>query len=388
MDEQIVEKALAIGSNIVESNSRKFLKKRHLYPALEKSVENPQLATVMVGLRGTGKTVLLSQLAGGRKYAFLQMDYAPLKGQDLYDVLAYLYKVKGADFIVLDEFQDCMDFSSVKAFFEEAKGEVSLVITGSSAVALYPPELTRRVETLTLEPLSFREYLFFKQGVELPWLSLAQVLEGEWRGLSVYSPFIPEYMRRALPYLLETDAGILPLIDKIVRHDLVVFRKISQENISEVEKILLSTAVSTGETSFGSLSNKSGVEKTQVMRYFSLLKDALLLKEVPPAASSTRQVFKERKFYLTPPFRQGICAELGREADKGMLREEFFVQHAFKHSPKFLPGKGMPDFAIGKHSFEVGGPGKDKRQKPDYLVVDGRTPSKGELPLVAFGFLY
>ncbi len=388
MDEHIVEKALAIGTNIIESNYKKYPKKRYLHQILKKEIDNKELITILMGLRGTGKTVLISQLIAGKKYAYLQMDYAPMKGQDLHDVLVYLHKVKGMDVLVLDEFQDSMDFSSVKAFYEETKGEVSLVITGSSAVALYPPELTRRVKTLTLEPLSFREYLFFKKDIELQPLFLNDIIEGKWKDLIVYSPIISEYMRIALPYMLETEASILDLIDRIIRHDLVVFRKINQENIAEVEKILFSLAVSKGETSFSSLSNKTGVEKTQVMRYISLLRDVLLLKEVPSSGSPSRAILKERKFYLTPPFRQGICNELGLWVDIGMLREEFFIQHTFRYSPSYVWGRGMPDFMIGGKTYEVGGPSKKREQQSNYVVVDGKVPGKDELPLIAFGFLY
>jgi len=388
MDENIVEKGLMIGANIVETNAKRYPKKRYLYGEVERSLEDRHSINILMGLRGAGKSVLLSQALAGKKYAYLQMDYAPLKSQNLYDMLQHLYKVKGMETIVLDEFQDCMDFSSLKAFHEETKGEVAILVSGSSAVALYPVELTRRVSKLILQPLSFREYLFFKKDILLSLLTLDEIIEGKGKDLIVYSSSIKEYMSESLPYLLEKEANILELLDKIIRHDLVVFRKINYENVAEVEKVVLSLALSKGETSFTSLSNKTGVEKTQIMRYISLLAEALLIKEVLPHGTSGHAVLKERKIYLTPPFRHGICKELRAEPDIGTLREEFFIQHTFGLSPKYLYGKGMPDFAIGKMTFEVGGPSKNWKQVPDYLVVDEKVPGKGELPLVAFGFLY
>ena len=383
-----MEKGLIIGTNIVETNAKKYQKKRYLYQEVERAIANKHAITILMGLRGAGKTVLLSQVLVGKKYAYLQLDYAPLKSINLYDLLQYLHKVKGINLIVLDEFQDCMDFSSLKAFHEETKGDVTLLVSGSSAVALYPTELTRRVNKLVLQPLSFREYLYFKKDITTLTLTINEIIEGKGKELIVHSASIKEYLSEALPYMLDKESSILELIDKTIRHDLVVFRKISSENVSEVEKVLLSIALSKGQTSFNSLSEKTGVEKTQVMRYIALLKDALIINELMPHGAPSHAVLKERKFYLTPPFRYGICKEIKVEPDVGMLREEFFIHHVFSSSPKYMWGKGMPDFIIGKKTFEVGGPAKKRKQLPDYLVIDEKIPGDGELPLVAFGFLY
>lgn len=388
MDEGILEKGLIIGANIVETNAKKYQKQRYLYPAVNNAIKNRNIISILMGLRGTGKTVLLSQLITGKKYSYLQMDYAPLKNLNLYDILQYLHKVKGSEIIVLDEFQDSMDFSSIKAFFEETKGQVSLLISGSSAIALYPNELIRRVNKLVLEPLSFREYLYFKRGIEKPVLSINEIIEDKYRDILVYAPLIKEYMAEALPYMLETEANIIELIDKIIRYDLMVFRKLNYENVREVEKILLTLAFAKGQTSFNALSNKTGIEKTQVMRYIALLKEALLIKDITASGSLNRTILKEQKIYLTPPFRYGICKELRVETDIGTLREEFFIQHTYEHGPRYIYGKGMPDFLVKGKRFEIGGPAKHWEQKPDYLVVDDKVPGKGELPLVAFGFTY
>lgn len=87
MDETILEKALAIGANIVETNAKKYIKRRYLSDELAKAIENKNTINILAGLRGTGKTVLLSQLISGKKYSYLQMDYAPLKSLNLYEVL-------------------------------------------------------------------------------------------------------------------------------------------------------------------------------------------------------------------------------------------------------------------------------------------------------------
>jgi len=389
MDEGILEKALAIGANIVESNAGKYSIRRYLYSELELSTENKNHITVLAGLRGAGKTVLLSQLASGKKYSYLQMDYAPLKSLELYDLLSYLYRSKGSDLIILDEFQECMDFSSLKAFYEETKGEVSVVVSGSSAVALHrPPELARRTKNLFLQPLSFREYLLFKKGIKLPVLTFEEIREGKANSLLIHSPLIKDYMAESLPYMLGGDANVMDLIDKIIRHDLMVFRKLDYGNVTEIEKVLVSLALSKGETSYTSISNSIGVEKTQIMRYMSLLEEALVLKELLPEGAAGRVAAKERKIYFTPPFRSGILRELGAEPEVGIMREEFFVQHVFDSSLKYLWGEGRPDFSFMGKTFEVGGARKGKEQGADYLVVDGKVPGKGELPLVAFGFLY
>ncbi len=383
LDRDVVEKGLVIGSRIVENNS-KYAYKRYLYPGLSKSIENRHSITILVGLRGTGKTVLVSQVLSGKNYAYLPMDYTPLKSQPLYDMLEYIHVSKGAEYIALDEFQESLQFDEIKAFYEAYKGEVSLVLTGSAALAFYPRELARRVERLTLEPLSFREFLALSRGIEEKRTTLDRILSGRWRHLLHYSQFIPDYMANALPYLLQFKSDIFELLKKFLRDDLITFRKLDMENIVEIEKTLYAIAISSEQISLTGLSQRIGVAKSQLHRYIELLKDGLVLKEVLPKGG---KVHKEKKLYLTPPIRAGILKSIGKPFNVGILREEFFVQHTLNLGLEFDP-KTTADFYLAGDTYEIGGPGKTWEQGSDYLVVDGKLPGKGELPLVAFGFLY
>ena len=193
-------------------------------------------------------------------------------------------------------------------------------------------------------------------------------------------------MAKALPYMLKSDADIFELITKFLRHDLIAFRKMDMENVLEIEKLLYNIALSSEQLSLSSLSQRIGINKTQVHRYLQLLNDGLILKEVR-ARGKVKALQKDKKIYLTPPIRTAILDKLKKPRNRGLEREEFFVQHAFHLGLSYDPGSHT-DFYIGKESYEIGGPGKTRRQKPDYLVVDSKLPGKNELPLVAFGFLY
>jgi len=99
-------------------------------------------------------------------------------------------------------------------------------------------------------------------------------------------------------------------------------------------------------------------------------------------------VKKEPNAYLTIPLRK-FFAKQGVEINKGALREEFFVNHMRKLC--YLKGKRgekTPDFKVNDIIIEIGGEGKTKYQKPDYIAVDGLSTVSNKIPLFLFGFVY
>lgn len=85
-------------------------------------------------------------------------------------------------------------------------------------------------------------------------------------------------------------------------------------------------------------------------------------------------------------------ALIGKEPDKGNLRETFFAnQLRYAHRVELSP---ISDFVVdGKYTFEVGGQGKSSKQIAErddaYLVVDDTEYGSGNrIPLWMFGFLY
>jgi len=59
---------------------------------------------------------------------------------------------------------------------------VRVIFTSSTSLSLFESvyDLSRRVLLKKLYPFSFREYLYFKHNVNIPPLSLSDILDGNW----------------------------------------------------------------------------------------------------------------------------------------------------------------------------------------------------------------
>jgi len=124
-----------------------------------------------------------------------------------------------------------------------------------------------------------------------------------------------------------------------------------------------------------------------VMRFLADVEKTEVLKRVYPCGEGIKMVRKEAKYYLPFPYRFSLCASSDKRPDIGSLREEFFVNHC---DGCYLKTRDIAtaDFKIKNKTFEIGGKSKRKRQKADYIILDGLDTSQNRIPLFLFGFLY
>jgi hypothetical protein len=78
----------------------------------------------------------------------------------------------------------------------------------------------------------------------------------------------------------------------------------------------------------------------------------------------------------------------GKRTDPGSLREEFFINHTECNYIKTTKEKTTADFKVGNKTFEIGGASKNRKQKPDYLVIEGLDTTANKIPLFLIGFAY
>ena len=153
-------------------------KKRLVLSQIEKYIDHKN-AIVVTGMRQVGKTTLM-------RYVFEQIinkpkiwfDFDNPLDQKIFENVEYrnIYEnlkrqSKAADneriFIFIDEIQNLPEITKVMKFLIDQYG-VKFFVTGSSSFYLknlFPESLSGRKFLYELAPLSFREYLYFKEKI-------------------------------------------------------------------------------------------------------------------------------------------------------------------------------------------------------------------------------
>ncbi len=136
--------------------------------------------TIMSGLRGVGKTTLLTQLylhpkiKSATKF-YLSLDQAQLVGAEMADVIAALEaklgqplaEAKEPIFIFLDEVHSLPKWSLAAKILYDRCPKMFLVCTSSSALALWTtPDIARRARFVRVGPLSLPEAIFINASMD------------------------------------------------------------------------------------------------------------------------------------------------------------------------------------------------------------------------------
>jgi predicted AAA+ superfamily ATPase len=385
-------------SNLITTSRRlltwagKFERRRFLYNEL-RSIDNEYYVGIK-GLRGVGKTVLLIQLAReAEKSVYFSADSVLIKPFSLYEVVKALAEM-GYQNVFIDEIHRKPEWSEdLKSLYDEH--EVRVFFSGSSSIDIVnlSADLSRRVVLKELPPASFREWLNIKRGFSIPRCPLKEVFSRTFDLSDMYTEIATlwrEYMEKG--GVLYPESGFYDALEnsirKVILEDLSALREISVKYETDAYRLLYYVAKSAPfEAKYSSIANELGVSKNMAIRLVDDLSKAGLIHVVQPCRSSR----KEPKLYLTVPLRM-FFARKGFEVNAGALREEFFVNHLRWVSPlcylKGARGEKTADFRVGDVIIEVGGKGKSRYQRPDYIAVDGLVTGRGRVPLFLFGLVY
>jgi len=391
----------AIVTRVLENNSENLKKlenikkKRVVFKNLLKISKEGEYFLGITGLRGIGKTILLLQLTKENNGVYFSADDRELRGIDLYDIITALSEA-GHSKIFIDEIHTKPNWDNdLKSVFDENMGYVCF--TGSSSIKLktLKADLSRRVVIEHLKPASFREWLEIKKNISLPLLSLEEIIKKKvklarefgylHKQLSVY------YMHGGVLYDAKTDfhKTILSTIETIATKDLSVIRNVDPDIEESFFKLLYLIANSKPlELTYSKIGETVGKNKTWVMRFLLEIEKTEVIKRVYAKGNAMQAVRKEAKYYLPFPYRSSLCKSQEKKPDVGSLREEFFINHIECNYIKSSKEKTTADFKVKNKTFEVGGEGKNRKQKADYRVIDGLDTAANKIPLFLIGLTY
>ncbi len=361
------------------------------------------------GPKGAGKTTLLLQwlkyeLGAGSDALYVTADHPWFFTNSLLELAGDFVKYGGKHLLV-DEIHQYPNWSGELKNIYDAHSSLQVIITASSALDLYrgAADLSRRLLSFELPGLSFREYLALVHNINLPVVSLEELLashlELSRKCLSRFRPLplFRDYWRSGyLPFVLEGDgafyqARLLETVNATLERDLRAIEGYTASNIQKIKKLLGVLAESVPfEPNISSLAGKLGMGRDTINNFIQHLSSARLLNLLNTATKGVAALQKPDKIYLE---NTNLSYALKGEPNLGTLRETFFLNQLRNAGYKVsLPSKG--DFLIEeKLVVEVGGKNKEGKQIRDipnaFIAADDiETGFRNKIPLWLFGFLY
>ena len=324
-------------------------------------------ATVMLGPRRVGKTVMIKQLVSEAisngidpcTILYVSIDTPIYSGKSLENFLGLMQKkVHGKQRIVIfDEIQYLRHWEVHLKDLVDTYKDIKFIATGSAAAALRLKSQESgagRFSDFTLPPLTFYEFLTFL-GEDNSIIDIEQVKNEKGIRRPRYAvKNIDALNRRFIDYL---NFGGYPevvlndtirnnpeqfirndIIDKVLLKDLPNLYGIQE--IQELNKLFAFLAYNAGnEASFENISQGSGITKPTIKRYIEYLESAFLIIKVSNVDDNCRSMTRERNFkiYLNnPSMRAALFTPVSADDSNGIGHlTESAIFSQWQHSPQF-----------------------------------------------------
>lgn len=381
--------------NQLDNTSTTFVR----YP--QNSIRWDARLNAILGARGVGKTTLMFQhikLAGQRDMSMVVFaDDIFFSHHTLLDMADTFYK-NGGKYLYIDEVHKYNNWSTeIKNIYDQIPG-LSIVYTGSSILDLEKggADLSRRQLKNYMYGMSFREWLQMVKNIEVPQLTLEQILAG--------NIVFPYNKHRPLPLFKEyLECGYYPfgrdinfierinaVVDQTLETDIPQFAGLSVGVMRKIKQLMqIISQITPFKPNYSDLARDLTVNRNDLKEYLFYLEKSGLIQNLSASDHGLNLLAKVEKVYLdNTNLMFALCGGL---PDTGNLRETFFFnQMKVRHS---VYSSEVADFLVDGHTFEVGGRKKGKKQIAGqvdaYVVKDDIEYTDGNvIPLWAFGLTY
>lgn len=362
----------------------------------------------IVGSRGAGKTTLMLQhlkenYGAGNDAVYLSLDNTYFTRHSLIDTVI-TFSNAGGKTLFLDEVHKYPNWSiELKNIYDDFP-ELKVVFSGSSMLELYKGQgdLSRRLSSYKLPPLSLREFIELEHKISFPVFKLEDILENhveisneigsKIKPVAVFKDYL-EY--GALPFYKESRGKyherLVNVINMILDYDLPSITPIHYMHVVKIKMLLkIISDMVPFKPNVTKLASQTQIDRKTVLKYLDLLNRSELISLLNPYSASDSVFTKPTKIYLgNPNLMFSLCDE---KPNIGTLRETFFyqqlsVKHKVYHSRE-------SDFLVdNKYTFEIGGRKKGAAQikglENAFIAADDMEYGFGnKIPLWMFGFLY
>ena len=362
------------------------------------------------GPKGVGKSTMMLQYIKqhyaymDRQALYVSCDDAYFATHSLLDLAEQLYLTRGKH-LFIDEIHKYENWSREIKEIYDSYPTMKMVISGSSLLSLTEgdADLSRRCINHDIQGLSFREFLHFYKGIEMPIYpledvltnpaSLIQEMNSKGRPVALFQ----EYLRNGYyPYYLNNETDYYLAIQQVVNHtiddELTKICKVDVGNTRKIKALMTMLCASEPyQLDISKLSVQSGLKRETVVAYLNYMDKAKLLHLLYCDLVNAKRMQKPDKIYIDNS--NMLYAWATTPVRIGTARETFVVnQLSAKHQVEF--GKKKGDFKIdGIYTIEVRGEDKDSRQIANlpnsYILADNIETAIGhKLPIWVVGFLY
>ena len=362
------------------------------------------------GPKGVGKSTMMLQYIK-QHYAYMDRQALYVSCDDAYFAthslldLAEQFYLTGGKHLFIDEIHKYENWSREIKEIYDSYPTMKMVISGSSLLSLTEgdADLSRRCINHDIQGLSFREFLHFYKGIEMPIYpledvltnpaSLIQEMNSKGRPVALFQ----EYLRNGYyPYYLNNETDYYLAIQQVVNHtiddELTKICKVDVGNTRKIKALMTMLCASEPyQLDISKLSVQSGLKRETVVAYLNYMDKAKLLHLLYCDLVNAKRMQKPDKIYIDNS--NMLYAWATTPVRIGTARETFVVnQLSAKHQVEF--GKKKGDFKIdGIYTIEVRGEDKDSRQIANlpnsYILADNIETAIGhKLPIWVVGCLY
>lgn len=402
MEESSLSGLYRTSTRLIDQTSTSF--HRYLYGQIDWTSR----LTAIKGARGVGKTTMMLQSIKERfseqpeRALYISLDNLWFANHPLSEVVEYHY-THGGTHLFLDEVHKYPSWQIVMKNIYDGYPKLHVAFTGSSMLKIdnSKADLSRRLSDYTLHGLSFREFLSFEAGIDVPAVPLEELLANHVeiaRQITSQVKILPlfeKYLEYGYyPFYKEDFDDYHEKLKKtvytVLNEDVPAIEEITYPSIQKLQRMLMILAERVPQTpKMNELYTILETTREQGLKMLSLLQRAALMLLLSSETKEIQHLSKPDKIYVHNP---NLMYALTDYPDKGTLRETFFINQLSSVAEVSYPRKG--DFIVNrKYLFEVGGRNKTFNQIKDipnsFLAIDGvETGFFNRIPLWLFGMLY
>lgn len=360
------------------------------------------------GARGVGKTTMMLQHIKENfsdlpeQALYVSLDNLWFANRSMSEVVEYHYS-HGGTHLYIDEIHKYPNWQSLVKNISDEYPDMHVVYTGSSMLKIDKSQgdLSRRLRDYTLNGLSFREFVLFESGMEIPSVTLDDLLERHVSlAMKITSdlkvlPLFEKYLRYGYYPFYKREADgfgerLQNVVKAVLNEDIPAVEEVTYPTVQKIQRMLMILAERVPQTpKMSELYAVLETNREQGLRMLSLLERAGLLMLLGAPAKEFQHLTKPDKIYLN---NANLMYALTDRTDVGTMRETFFINQVKAVAEVSYPKRG--DFLVNqKYLFEVGGKGKNFDQIKDvpnsFLAIDSVEIGHGnKIPLWMFGLLY
>lgn len=287
-------------------------KERELYKQLQKFIPLPQIIA-FTGLRRVGKTTMMLKIVEDalRKdfdaKSILYFSFDEFREVEIRKVMKEYEELMEKDFrkgkylLLLDEIQKLSGWEDqLKEIYDIFKKNIKIIISGSESLFIKKKSketLAGRIFEFKVEPLSFKEFLLFKE------VSLKPIGLYEKELAKLFNEFI---LTLGFPELVDIKEKDIvkkyvkeSIVEKIIYKDIPKLFKI--KDITIIESLLNIFMEEPGQLiELSELANELKISRQTLSNYLTYLEEAFLIRKLYNFSKSRRKVERKlKKYYPT-----------------------------------------------------------------------------------------